>query len=80
MNIFVLLIVGFAAGFLADKLIKNTYGLFGDMLIGIVGSFIGTWIFGQFGIGGGGIIEQILYALVGAVVLLVAINFFKRKK
>ena len=80
MNIFVLLIVGLAAGFLADKLIKNTYGLFGDMLIGIAGSFIGTWIFGQFGIGGGGIIAQILYALVGAVVLLVAINFFKRKK
>lgn len=80
MNIFVLLIVGLVAGFVADKLVKNSFGLVGDLLIGIAGSFVGTWIFGQFGIGGGGLIEQILYALVGAVVLLLVIRFFKRKK
>jgi uncharacterized membrane protein YeaQ/YmgE (transglycosylase-associated protein family) len=80
MNIFVLLIVGLVAGFIADKLVKNSFGLVGDLLIGIAGSFVGTWIFGQFGIGGGGLIEQILYALVGAVVLLLVIRFFKRKK
>ena len=79
MNIIVLLIVGLVAGFLADKVVKNTFGMVGDLLIGIAGSFLGTWIFGLFGIGGGGLLEQIHYALVGAVVLLVVINFFKRK-
>ncbi|MCJ7519545.1 MAG: GlsB/YeaQ/YmgE family stress response membrane protein [Anaerolineaceae bacterium] len=80
MNILVLILVGLVAGFIADKLIKNTFGLLGDLLIGIAGSFLGTWIFGQFGIGGGGLIEQIIYALVGAVLLLIIINLFKRKK
>lgn len=80
MNIFVLIIVGLVAGFIADKLIKNSFGMIGDLLIGIAGSFLGTWVFGLFGIGGGGLLEQILYALVGAVLLLIIINFFKRKK
>lgn len=80
MNIFVLLLVGLVAGFLADKVVKNSYGLMGDLIVGIAGSFIGTWIFGQFGISGDGLIEQIIYALVGAIVLLLILNLIKRKK
>ena len=80
MNIFTLLIVGLVAGFLADKVVKNTFGLVGDLLVGVAGSFIGTWIFGQFNIGGGGLIEQIIYALAGAILLLLVIRLFKRKK
>jgi uncharacterized membrane protein YeaQ/YmgE (transglycosylase-associated protein family) len=79
MNIITLLIVGLIAGFLADKLVKNSFGLIGDLLVGVAGSFIGTWIFGQFNIGGGGLIEQIIYALVGAVLLLIVLRLFKRK-
>jgi uncharacterized membrane protein YeaQ/YmgE (transglycosylase-associated protein family) len=79
MNIITLLIVGLVAGFLADKLVKNSFGLLGDLLVGVAGSFIGTWIFGQFNIGGGGLIEQIVYALVGAVLLLIVLRLFKRK-
>lgn len=80
MNIITILVVGLVAGFLADKIFKNTHGMWGDLLIGIVGSFVGTWLFGQFGIGGGGLIEQILYALVGAVILLFALSLIRRRK
>jgi uncharacterized membrane protein YeaQ/YmgE (transglycosylase-associated protein family) len=48
--------------------------------VGVLGSFLGTWIFGQFGIGGGGLIEQIIYALIGAIVLLLVLNLLKRRK
>jgi uncharacterized membrane protein YeaQ/YmgE (transglycosylase-associated protein family) len=80
MNIITLLIVGLVAGFLADKVVKNSYGLVGDLIVGVLGSFLGTWIFGQFGIGGGGLIEQIIYALIGAIVLLLVLNLLKRRK
>ncbi len=80
MNILVLLIVGAIAGFIADKLIKNTYGLVGDLLIGIAGSFIGGWIFSLLGLKTTSLIGQIIAALVGAVVLLLVINHFKTKK
>jgi uncharacterized membrane protein YeaQ/YmgE (transglycosylase-associated protein family) len=40
MNIFMLVIVGAVAGFLADKVVKNTFGTLADILIGIAGSFL----------------------------------------
>ncbi len=80
MNFITWLIVGAIAGFIADKLIKNSYGLVGDILIGMVGSFIGGWVFGLFGLEAAGFLGEIIAALVGAVLLLLAINFFKRKK
>ena len=80
MNIFVLLIVGLVAGFLADKVVKNTYGMVGDMLIGVAGSFIGGWIFGLLGLEIDIFIGQIISAFIGAVLLLVVINYFKKKK
>ena len=79
MNILVLLVVGLIAGFLADKVVKNTFGMVGDIIIGIVGSFIGGWIFSLLGISAGGFIGQVIAAFVGAVVLLLVINLFKRK-
>ncbi|NMC45509.1 MAG: GlsB/YeaQ/YmgE family stress response membrane protein [Chloroflexi bacterium] len=79
MNILVLLLVGLIAGFLADKLVKNTFGTVGDMLIGVVGSFVGSWIFGKLGLPVSGLLWEIIAATAGAVVLLLIINLFKKK-
>jgi len=80
-NIITRLIVGLIAGFLADKVVKNTYGLLGDMLIGVAGSFIGGWIATNLlGVEIDIFIFQILAAAIGAVILLVVINAFKRRK
>ena len=80
MNILALFLVGLVAGYLADKVVKNTFGTMGDILVGIVGSFLGGWIFSLFGLEPDNIIGQIISAFIGAVILLLAINFFKRKK
>jgi len=80
MNLITLLIVGLIAGFLADKVIKNTYGMVGDLLIGIAGSFLGGWIFGLLGLEIDVFVGQIISAFIGAVLLLVIINSFKRKQ
>ena len=79
MNILVLLIVGLIAGFLADLLFKNKFGLIGDLLIGVIGSFIGVWVFGQLNLSiAEGIVGDVLTALAGAVILLIIANIFKR--
>jgi uncharacterized membrane protein YeaQ/YmgE (transglycosylase-associated protein family) len=73
MDILTWLVVGLVAGVLASFVMGGTgYGLIGDIIVGIVGAFVGGWIFRQLGaavpIGGlGGII---LVAFIGAVVLL----------
>jgi uncharacterized membrane protein YeaQ/YmgE (transglycosylase-associated protein family) len=79
MNLIALLIVGLIAGFLADKVVKNTFGLWGDMLIGVAGSFIGSWIFSLLGLPVSGLLWEIIAAFAGAVVLLLIINQFKKK-
>ena len=79
MNIFVLLIVGVVAGFLADKLVKNTFGTVGDILIGIAGSFVGNWIFSLLGFQFSNLLWDIISATAGAVVLLLVVNLFKKK-
>ena len=80
MNIFALLIVGLVAGFFADKVVKNTFGTVGDILVGVAGSFIGGWIFSLLGLNTGGLIGQTVAAFVGAVALLLVINYFKGRK
>jgi len=80
MNILAILIVGLVAGFLADKVVKNSFGLIGDILIGIAGSFIGTWLFSALEISlGTGLVGEIIVAFIGAILLLLVINMFKRR-
>ena len=80
MNILVLLVVGLVAGFFADKVVKNTFGTIGDILVGIAGSFIGSWIFSLFDLEAAGLLGQIIAAFIGAIILLLIINFFKGNK
>jgi uncharacterized membrane protein YeaQ/YmgE (transglycosylase-associated protein family) len=80
MNIITLLIVGLVAGFLADKVVKNSFGLLGDLIIGVLGAFLGPWIFGQLNIAvGSGLLGTIVAAFVGAVVLLLVLRLFNRR-
>lgn len=74
-----LLLVGLVAGFLADKVVKNSYGLLGDLIVGVIGSFIGTWVFGLLGLNFGGLLGEIIVAFIGAVILLTLLNVIKRK-
>ena len=47
------------------------YGMLGDLVVGVVGAFLGGWLFAVvFGVVGGGFIVSLLTAFVGAVILL----------
>ena len=47
------LIVGLVAGFLASRMMRGGgYGIIGDIVVGIVGAFIGGWVSGFLGFGG----------------------------
>lgn len=79
MDILTLLIVGLVAGLLASFVVKGGYGLLGDIVIGILGSFIGNWIFGKMGwTTFDGLAGTIFVAFIGAVVLLVILRIIRR--
>jgi len=74
MGIIAWIFVGLIAGFLASKVVnREGEGFIRDVLLGIVGAFIGGWIFHALGEPGvyGVNLYSILVAFVGAVVLLV---------
>ncbi len=70
------IVVGAVAGFMANAVVKGGYGLGGDIIIGIIGAFVGGWFFRSMrwhapltGIAG-----AIAIALVGAIILLVVLR------
>ena len=71
-TLLVWLIVGLIAGWLAGLVVRGGgFGLVGDIVIGILGAIIGSLLFGflRLHIGIGGILESIIVAFVGAVIL-----------
>ena len=65
------IVVGLIAGALAGFVMRGGgYGIVGDIIVGIIGAFIGGWIFSLFGIGTGGLIGSIIVAFVGACILI----------
>ena len=81
MDILTWLIVGLIAGVLASLVMGGTgYGLVGDIVIGIVGAFVGGWLFRTLGVAVplGGLAGTILVAFIGAVVLLFIIRLIRR--
>jgi uncharacterized membrane protein YeaQ/YmgE (transglycosylase-associated protein family) len=78
-SLLVILLVGLAAGWLAGQIVRGTgFGLVGDMIIGIVGAFIGDWLMPQLGLYLGlGIVGAIVNATIGAIVLLLIIRLVR---
>ncbi|MFA5623046.1 MAG: GlsB/YeaQ/YmgE family stress response membrane protein [Candidatus Dojkabacteria bacterium] len=78
-NLLVLLIIGLLAGWLAGLLYKGSgFGLIGNIVVGLVGSVLGGYLAGVFGINADNLVGTILVATGGAVVLLVILNFFSK--
>jgi len=72
--------VGLVAGWLASMVIGGGYGVLGDIVVGVVGAFIGGLLFRAMGAGApfGGIAGTIFVAFIGAVVLLVILRLVHR--
>ncbi len=71
------LLLGLIAGWLAGKLARGRgFGCVTDIILGLIGSFIGGWIFTRLGIFGGGFLFSLAAATLGAVVLVAIAHLF----
>ncbi len=65
------IIVGLVAGWLASMLTGGGHGLIGNLVLGLVGAFIGGLVFTALGVGSSvGLIGSIAVATVGAIILI----------
>ena len=78
-NIIATVLVGALAGWIAGQIMKKNGGMLYYIVIGIVGSFLGTFVFGLLGFSAHGLIASIATSVIGACLLIFIIDKFFRK-
>ena len=82
MSFIVAIIIGGIIGWLGSLIMKTNaqMGLIANIVVGIVGSVLGHWVAGAFGIAAVGSVGSFIVSLLGAVILIAilrAMGFFR---
>src|ERR1700694_4725605 len=78
-NVLWWLVVGLIAGFFASRVMRGGgYGLIGDIVVGLIGAFIGGWLAEFLGLGSYGLVGTIVVAFFGACFLLALLHAVSR--
>lgn len=82
MEIISTILIGAVAGWLGSTIFKgSSLGLLGNIVVGIIGSFVGSWSLGKLGVSlGTGWIGAILTGAVGALIILFILNLVLKKR
>ena len=71
------IVIGLIAGWLAGKIARGAgYGCITDIVLGLVGSVLGGWLFMKLGILGGGFLVSLAAATVGAIIIVSIVHLF----
>ena len=79
-SLIIMLIVGAVAGWLAGLIVRGAgFGLIGNIVVGIIGALVASWILPQLGVSlGGSAFRDIVNATIGAVIVLVILSLIRR--
>lgn len=79
MEIVYALIVGAVIGWLAGVIMKGKgFGIVGNIIIGILGSMLGHFVFNALGMAASNTLGRLLVSLGGAVLLIMILRTFKK--
>lgn len=79
-SLIIAIVTGMLAGWLAGVIAKGSgFGLLGNLIVGVLGAVIGTWLFRLLGIAPIDRLGQFAIAVVGALVLLFLIGLIRKK-
>src|SRR6185436_9358501 len=72
--------VGLVAGWLASKIAGSSLGLIGEIVVGVVGAFVGGLLFKELHVTApfGGLPGTIFVAFIGALALLIVLRIVRR--
>jgi uncharacterized membrane protein YeaQ/YmgE (transglycosylase-associated protein family) len=81
MSLLWFLLIGLAAGWIANQLMnRGSSGLLGNLVLGVVGAMIGGPLLGLLGLRAGGLVGSLVTATIGAVVLIWLVRLIRGKK
>jgi len=73
------IIIGILAGWIAEQIMKRNHGLLTNLIVGVVGSFLGAFVANMLGINWGGFIGSLVISTVGAIILLALLGLIKKR-
>lgn len=75
------LVIGVVAGWLAGQISKGGgFGLWGDLIVGVIGALVGGFVFSLLGISAYGLIGSLVTSTIGAVIFLWVLRLFGRPR
>ena len=79
MNFLYFLLIGLAAGWIAGQILKTGYNLVVTLIVGVIGAILGGWLFMVLQISiGPPLVSQLIAAVVGALLFVVALKYLKK--
>jgi uncharacterized membrane protein YeaQ/YmgE (transglycosylase-associated protein family) len=79
-GIFGAIVIGIFAGWIAERVFNRRHGIFVNLCVGIVGSFIGAFGANLVGLRYHGLVGSFLVATAGALILLFVLGLLRRGK
>ena len=78
------LFIGGVAGWIAERVMKEEHGLFMNIVVGVIGSYLGAFIANLLGIQLGEIFQgwfwgNLIVAALGAIALLYVVRLFRNR-
>jgi uncharacterized membrane protein YeaQ/YmgE (transglycosylase-associated protein family) len=83
-SLLIFIVVGIVAGWLAGVLVRGYgLGLVGNLVVGVIGAFLAGWLLPRLGVAFvvvNPLVTSIVYATIGAVVLLLLLGLVRRAR
>lgn len=74
------LIVGLIAGWVAEQVMKRGHGLVENLVVGVVGAYLGAFLFRILGLTSTGLVGALVVAIVGSIVLLAIVGAIRNRR
>jgi uncharacterized membrane protein YeaQ/YmgE (transglycosylase-associated protein family) len=74
------IIIGIFAGWIAEQVMGRKDGLITNLIVGLVGALLGSFVASSLGVGFAGFWGSLMVSTLGAIVLLLLVNLFRGRR
>ena len=67
------------AGWVAEKVMSRNQGLLVNLVVGVVGAYLGAFLFRLFGLATTGFVGTLVVAIIGSIVLLAIVGAVRNR-
>lgn len=73
-------VIGILAGWIAEQVMGRQHGLITNLVVGVVGAFLGAVVAGALGVGFAGFWGSLVVSTIGAILLLFVVGMFRPRR